>query len=97
SSGSAPVTTTASDDRGVMHAEFYLDGNRFTDTATAPYTATLNTLDATEPVYDGSHQLTTMAYDVGGHVTTSAAVTINVKMASSGSAYLDSVTGTEFP
>jgi RHS repeat-associated protein len=96
-SGSAPVTASASDDRGVTHVEFYVDGNRFTDTATAPYTAMLNTMDATEPVYDGSHDLTTKAYDAGGHVTTSATVTINVKNAPSGSAYADSYTSTEFP
>jgi RHS repeat-associated protein len=96
-SGNAAVTASASDDRSVTHVEFYVDGNRFTDTATAPYTAMLNTLDATEPVYDGSHDLTSKAYDAGGHVTTSATVTINVKNAPSGSAYADSFTGTEFP
>jgi RHS repeat-associated protein len=96
-SGSAPVTASASDDRAVTHVEFYVDGNRFTDTATAPYTATLDTLSATDPVYDGSHDLTTKAYDAGGHVTTSAPVTINVKNAPSGSAYADSFTSTDFP
>jgi RHS repeat-associated protein len=96
-SGTASVTASATDDRSVSHVEFYVDGNRFTDTATAPYTASLNTTDTTEPVYDGSHDLTTKAYDAGGHVTTSAPVTITVKNAPSGSQYADAFSSTEFP
>jgi RHS repeat-associated protein len=96
-SGTSSVTANATDDRSVSHVEFYVDGNRFIDTTTAPYTATLDTLNASEPVYDGSHQLTTKAYDTGGHVTTSAPVTVNVKNAPAGSQYADSFTSTEYP
>jgi RHS repeat-associated protein len=96
-SGSTTVTATATDDQGVTHVEFYVDGNRFTDTQIAPYTATLDTQSTTDPVYDGSHVLTTMAYDAGGHVTTSAPVTITVKNAPAGSIYSDSFSSTEFP
>jgi len=96
-SGMPTVTAAASDDRGVTHVEFYLDDSRFTDTATTPYSASLDTLSTTEPVYDGSHVLTTKAYDAAGRVTTSAPVTISVRNAPTGSAYAGSYTSTELP
>jgi RHS repeat-associated protein len=95
--GTATVTANAADDRGVSHVEFYVDGNRFTDTANAPYTGTLDTLSTTEPVYDGPHQLTTKAYDAGGHVTTSPPVAISVKNAPAASQFAGTYTSTEFP
>jgi RHS repeat-associated protein len=95
--GTATVTAAASDDRSVSHVEFYVDGNRYTDTQNSPYTATLDTQGASDPVYDGTHQLTTKAYDGGGHITTSAPVSITVKNSPAGSIYGDSFASTEFP
>jgi RHS repeat-associated protein len=67
-----PVTASAWDDGEVTKVEFYLDGNRFDEATTAPYTATLDTLDPAAPTYDGVHTLTTKAYDNQGKVTESA-------------------------
>jgi RHS repeat-associated protein len=70
--GTATIQATANDDGGVSKVEFYVDGTRFDTDTTAPYTGSLRTLDAVSPVYDGTHVLTTKAYDGDGHVTTSA-------------------------
>jgi len=96
-SGSATVTANASDDRGVSHVEFYVDGDRFTDTANAPYSASLDTASTTDPVYDGAHTLTTKAYDAAGHATTSAPVTVTVRNAPAGSQYAGSYSSTDVP
>jgi RHS repeat-associated protein len=76
--GSIQVSTAASDDRGVSHVAFYLDGDRFADDTSAPYKVLLNPLDASNPSYDGTHTLTAKAYDAGGNITTAAASTITV-------------------
>lgn len=96
-SGTATVSASATDDRSVSHVEFYVDGNRFTDTAVAPYSAPLDTANAADPVFDGSHTLTTKAYDAGGHVTTSSSVVITVKNAPAGSQYAATYASTETP
>lgn len=96
-SGTATVTANAADDRGVTHVEFYVDGNRFADTTTSPYSASLTTTSTTDPVYDGTHTLTTKAYDLGGHVTTSAPVTIKVANAPAASEYAATLTSTDVP
>ena len=70
------VTASASDDIGVDHVDFLVDGKRFATDTSAPWTATLNTL--TFPVYDGVHQITARAFDQDGNFTTSTAQQITV-------------------
>lgn len=96
-SGTATVTANAADDRAVSHVEFYVDSNRFADTTTSPYSVPLNTTSTTDQVYDGTHSLTTKAYDAGGHVTTSAPVTITVANAPTASEYAATITSTDIP
>src|SRR5437762_103354 len=47
----------------VNRVEFYFDGILFGTSTKSPWKADWNTLDATYPAYDGSHQLTAVAYD----------------------------------
>jgi RHS repeat-associated protein len=93
--GAHTVHATATDDGTVDKVEFYVDGNRFGEDTTAPYSATLDTLGA-EPVYDGAHTLTTRAYDNHGQVTTSAGMSVTVANAT-GSKYLADVASTAVP
>src|SRR5438034_902793 len=63
-SATTTVAATASDDRGVTKVEFYLDNVlQFTDT-TSPYSWAWDTTTAA----NGSHTLTTNAYDAAGNV-----------------------------
>jgi RHS repeat-associated protein len=96
-SGTATVTANAADDRSVGHVEFYVDNNRFGDTTTSPYSVPLNTTSTSDPVYDGTHTLTTKAYDAGGHVTTSAPVTVTVANAPPASEYAATIIPTDIP
>jgi RHS repeat-associated protein len=77
--GTVTVKANAADDISVDRVEFYFDGNRIglPDTK-SPYTISWNTLDAAEPAFDGSHDLTTRAYDTHGQMTASAKVTVTV-------------------
>jgi hypothetical protein len=81
-SGSAvSITANAGDDRGVASVQFKVDGTDLgaADT-TSPYSATWNTLTAT----NGSHNLSAVARDSDGNTTTSAVVAVNVSNASTG-------------
>lgn len=72
--GTATVNATASDSVGVTKVEFYVDGVlKTTDTGT-PYTYSWDTTTAT----NGSHTLTTKAYDAAGNIGTSAGVVVTV-------------------
>lgn len=75
--GQITVTANAADDVGVTLVEFYYDGIRFADDTVAPYSAPWSTMYGAE-VYDGTHVLTTRAYDADGQVTISAPVTVTV-------------------
>lgn len=73
-SGTTLVTASASDDVGVSKVEFYLDGTlQATDTA-SPYEWSWNTTTAA----NGSHSLTSKAYDAANNVGTSTAVSVTV-------------------
>jgi hypothetical protein len=76
--GDVPLTASASDDGSVAKVEFYVDGNRIADATAPPFTATLKTQAADEPVYDGRRVITTKAYDNQGKVKTSAPVDLEV-------------------
>ena len=90
------ISAEASDDVAVTRVEFYVDGLRFAEDTTTPYTASWNTLDAAQPSYDGTHVLTTRAYDGGGQVTTSSPVYLSVANAAS-TKYLGELSSTAFP
>lgn len=67
-SGSVLLAATASDNAGVSHVEFLVDGAQVGSDATAPYELTWNSAT----VSDGPHTLTARAVDAGGNTATSA-------------------------
>ena len=73
-SGTISVTASASDNVGVTKVEFYLDGALQSTDTSSPYTWSWNTTAAA----NGSHALTSMAYDAANNVGTSAAVNVTV-------------------
>ena len=74
-SGVATLTAEATDDLAVTTVEFYRDGTILLEMVQGrPYAITWNT--ATTP--NGTHTLTTKAYDAAGHSATSAPVTVTV-------------------
>ncbi len=70
-SGTTTITATASDNVGVSKVEFYADGVLLAATNVAPYSYSWNTAS----VANGSHTLTTKAYDASGNVGQSGIVT----------------------
>ena len=75
------VSANASDNVGVTRVEFYLDGTTLlaTDT-TSPYSISWNTTTAT----NGSHNLTSRAFDAANNSTTSTAVNVTVNNVAAG-------------
>ena len=78
-SGPIDITASATDDttrdnEGVTKVEFYTDGTLFTTDYTPSY---LTSWDTTV-VSNGSHILSTKAYDAAGNVGTSSSVTVTV-------------------
>ncbi len=66
----ASISASASDDFGVDHVDFMIDGKRFASDLLAPWAANLDTLAF--PVFDGAHQITARAFDADGNAATSA-------------------------
>lgn len=78
-SGSLNVSATATDNVGVTKVELYIDGTlQLNPDTTSPYSFTVDTTKLS----NGSHSLTTKAYDAAGNVGTSAAVAITVQQPS---------------
>ena len=73
-SGTVTVTASASDNVGVTRVELYVDGVLLATDTASPYSASWNTAGAS----NGSHTLTSKAYDAAGNVGTSAGVTVTV-------------------
>ena len=73
-SGTVELQALASDDRGVVQVEFYLDGGLLGADASAPYSFSWPTATATP----GSHLLSARAYDAAGNVGVSAEVPVVV-------------------
>jgi beta-lactamase superfamily II metal-dependent hydrolase len=73
-SGTVSVAASASDNVGVTKVELYLDGTLQSTDTTSPYSWSWNTTTAT----NGSHSLTSRAYDLANNVGTSAAVSVTV-------------------
>src|SRR5439155_20947901 len=70
--GTITVSTTATDNVGVVGVQFKLDAaNLGTEVTVAPYTVSWNTATAT-----GAHTLTAVARDAAGNATTSPAVSV---------------------
>jgi hypothetical protein len=70
------ITASATDNSGsgLQKVEFYVDGSLVGTDTTGPFTYAWNTLTLS----NGSHTLTTKAYDNNGGVTTSAPVVVSV-------------------
>lgn len=79
-SGEVIVSATASDDIGVDHVEFLLDGNLLGSDATAPYATTWDASTAS----NGPHVLQARAVDLAGNVGTSVQVRVSVSGGSGG-------------
>ncbi|MEJ7567739.1 MAG: DNRLRE domain-containing protein [Gaiellaceae bacterium] len=96
-SGDVTVTASATDNDPITKVEFYVDESRFGEVDTiAPFSTTLSTLALDERTYDGSHTLTTKAYNAAGQVTTSAPATISVANGV-GTKYRAEITTTAMP
>lgn len=73
-SGTTSVTASASDNVGVTKVEFYLDGTLQSTVTTSPYAWSWNTTASA----NGSHALSTVAYDGAGNTGSSATVNVTV-------------------
>jgi hypothetical protein len=73
-SGTASVTASATDNVGVTKVEFYVDGVLASTDTASPYAFSWNTTTA----LNGSHSLSSKAYDAAGNVGSSANVTVTV-------------------
>ena len=74
-SGTANVTASASDNRGVSGVQFKLDGQDLgAEDTSAPYSVPWNTTTSTE----GAHTLTAVARDAAGNSATSQALAVTV-------------------
>jgi beta-lactamase superfamily II metal-dependent hydrolase len=72
--GTIAVSASASDDRGVTRVDFFLDGVLNWTATAAPYSWSWNTTASA----NGSHTLTTTAYDAAGNSGASAPVVVTV-------------------
>ena len=79
-SGSINVTASASDGVGVTRVELYADGNLFGTLTSPPYTVAWNSA----AVPNGTHALTSKAYNAAGGVGSSSPVTVTVNNRASG-------------
>ncbi|HEY8208327.1 MAG TPA: Ig-like domain-containing protein [Myxococcaceae bacterium] len=82
-SGNVTISASASDNVGVTNVEFYVDGALVGSDASAPYSITWNSTT----VGNGSHSITSKAYDAAGNSGTSAAVGVTVSNTSSNAVY----------
>src|SRR3989441_5260872 len=74
-SGTVTVSASATDNVGVVGAQFKLDSvNLGAEVTAAPYTISWNTTTVT----NAAHSVTAVARDAAGNVTTSAAVSVTV-------------------
>lgn len=73
-SGTVAIAANASDDIGLDHVEFLLDGALLGSDATAPYAYSWNSATAS----NGAHALQARAIDLAGNTGSSAAVNVTV-------------------
>jgi len=74
SSGLITLSATATDNVGVTHVEFLVDGLLVGSDATSPYALTLDSTTLS----NASHSLTARAFDAAGNVGTSATVNFTI-------------------
>jgi peptidoglycan/xylan/chitin deacetylase (PgdA/CDA1 family) len=92
--GSVALTANASDDRGVDHVDFLIDGNVIATASSAPYIANWNS----SSVADGAHTLTARSYDTSGNSTDDAhSITIDNTSPSSSASSAAVSPSTTFP
>jgi hypothetical protein len=72
--GVIPFTASAVDDCAVLKVEFYVDSNLIGTVTTSPYSINWNTVS----VSNGSHVLTTIAFDLLNHQASSAPINVTV-------------------
>jgi serine protease len=78
-SGTISVAASASDNIGVTKVEFYLNGTLAATDTSSPYSWSWNTT----AVANGSHTLSSKAYDAAGNIGTSSNVTVTVSNSTS--------------
>lgn len=74
SSGTITLSATASDNVGVTHVEFYVDGALKGNDTTSPYSVTVDS----NTLANGSHTLVAKAYDAATNNASSTAVSFSV-------------------
>jgi len=72
--GTVSLSASASDNVGIDHVDFLVDGNVVGTVNSAPYTFAWNSAT----VADGSHAITARAVDLAGNPATSSPVTVTV-------------------
>jgi peptidoglycan/xylan/chitin deacetylase (PgdA/CDA1 family) len=72
--GATTLAANASDNVGVDHVDFLVDGQQVGSASSAPYTFSWNSLS----VPDGQHTIAARAVDTAGNVTTSSSVSVAV-------------------
>jgi leucyl aminopeptidase len=78
--GTVTLSANASDNVGVTRVDFLVDGAVVGNDTTSPYSIAWNSAGAS----NGSHALTSKAYDAAGNVGTSAAVNVTVSNTTGG-------------
>ena len=73
-SGNVTISAAASDNVGVSRVEFFVDGALLASDTTSPYSASWSTTTAS----NGTHSLSTRAFDAAGNQATSAAISVTV-------------------
>jgi extracellular elastinolytic metalloproteinase len=84
--GNVSITATANDAVGVTKVEFFIDNNLETTDNSAPFSFTWDTTT----INDGSHSISSKAFDAAGNVGNSTAVTVRVRNRTDGVAVFDS-------
>jgi chitodextrinase len=74
-SGSVNIAASATDNVGVTRVDFFIDGIIVSSNSISPYTVSWDS----KTVGNGSHSITTKAYDSAGNVGTSTPVSVNVQ------------------
>jgi subtilisin family serine protease len=73
-SGTTTISANASDNVGVTRVDFFVGSTLIGSDTTSPYSISWNTTN----VANGTHSLTTRAYDAAGNVGNSSSVSVNV-------------------
>jgi hypothetical protein len=72
--GTTPLTATATDNIGIDHVDFLVDGQQVGSASSSPYSFNWNSASVT----DGTHAVTARAVDTAGNTKTSGSVSVVV-------------------